>query len=267
AAYSAGFAPESFLGLDSFQLSGGDLLDRQKLRVNLTLTTPPFPPISQQLNEEQLASLLNVPFSVTLPISGPIRALGGNEAQQIAFYGWQYETSLSLDLSDVVTGFTTIHIEQIRSSRDWLDPASSGLGSVTYFDSNTPAGVPVDGAPDSVASLPIPLWQELNTTQGHILTLAAIDPGLGTAAGYYLDNSQPNGNDTGDGRSFGDHGFVITEPNGVITVSETVWIWPTGGGSAGSQAQNYNQQPLAVTTTGQSYAPLTRVFLPIINRP
>ena len=270
AAYSIAFEPESFLGFSSMQLLGqtADMLDRQKLRGSILVSPPPpFPPFSTSFNEEDVASQFGVPTTITLPITGPIRALGGSDSQQFAFYGWQVDTALAIDFSDVVTNLTTLHVEEVRISLDWLDPAGAGFGPATYFDSNTPGGVATDGNPDAIPALPVPAWQEIAAAQGSVVSLATIDPGQGTVAGFYRDDLTLSSGDTGDGRSFSEFGFVVTEPNGIVTATNSLYFWPGSSGTQGATVLSQMETPLSVTTNGQSYEPARAIYLPVIARP
>lgn len=275
--YTASFSPNEHLGFSNLTLNGQpvDVLDRQKLRVEVTLYLGPFPFSNTVYSEEDVADLLGVPLTVTLPVVGPVRAVGGGDLQKVAFYGSHFELAVNAPLTDVISNSVRIHFDEARVSLDWNDPAVTGMAPATYYNSVLAVGVPVDGTPDSVLSA-APDWYETAGAAGGLVTVLAVDPGNGLLSNYYKDNGMVDPADTGDGRSFGDSGLQIAAPNGnssigLVTIAQTSYILPGGSGNVGESYQARVQTPLLVETAEEVFGggpgPLSvYIYLPVVRR-
>lgn len=244
--YTAGFAPEQFLGLASLYLnnSPADLLDRQKIRGQASVLLFGQPISTTLFDEESILSLITQPVTITLPIVGPVRAVGGNETQGFAFYGSRADFSLALDLSDVdLAPFTVLHFDFIRVSLDWNDPAGSGLSPAVYDNSNG-VQVAIDGLPDNVPTTPSANWVQVSGAAGGLVTVGEIDPANGSLQNYYLDQATPDPNDKGDNRSYGDAGFRLDDPEGLIAVNQVLYVLPGSSGNVGQLYQNLAANPI-----------------------
>ena len=210
------------MGLADLRINGSsvDILDRQKIRVELLGGFIKF-------NEEGLASLN--PATLTLPITGPIRAATSEGALRAAFYRSRIDFDVKFDL----TSLGAIQPDFIRTSFDWISPTLSGIN--TYYDSNTPAGAAIDGVPDTISTTPPLDWFQINGGAagpgGLVMTFPQIDPRGGTVINYYKDNGAVDANDTGDQRSYGDSGLRINGPfvsPAIISFTLTTYILPPG---------------------------------------
>jgi hypothetical protein len=161
---------------------------------------------------------------------------------------------------------TAITIDQIRLSSDWLDPAASGMAPTTYYDDNTPAGVTIDGVPDSVPAMPAAAWKQVGGGQGSIVQVVDVTIGAGQVANYYRDDQALDPNDTGDGRSFGDAGFVVSDPGGQVSAETVTFFLGPELPNVGTTYYEYYANPLQVTATAQSYGVRYYVFLPLAAR-
>lgn len=262
--YTAGFETEQFVGLESLTLHGTDVdvLDRQKLRGQVTGYLGPVPIFTESFNEETVLDFVTVTMTVTLPITGPVRAVGGSEAQGFAFYGSRAQFGLSLDLSDVMSSGIRIHIDYVGVSLDLNDPAGNGMAPTRYYDGNG-TDVAVDGVPDAVPGT-VPPWAQIDGALGGWVTVGAVDPAGGTATQTYKDDDTVDPADTGDGQSFADTGVRIDDPNGVVTVTQTLFVLPAGAGNSGATYQQYANNPLVTDTAGQTYQPGFTVYLPTV---
>jgi hypothetical protein len=220
--YTAAFSPTRFLGLSDLFINGGtaDILDRQKIRVELFGGLIKF-------NEEGLISLN--PATLTLPITGPIRAATGEGALRAAFYRSRIDFDVQFDL----TVLGAIQPDFIRTSFDWISPTISGI--TTYYDSNTPTGVSIDGVTDAISTTPRFDWFQINGGAagpgGLVMTFPRLDARGGTALNYYKDNGTIDSADTGDQRSYGDSGLRINGPYStpaIISFTLTTYILPPG---------------------------------------
>jgi hypothetical protein len=262
--YTAAFSPTRFLGLADLYINGNgvDILDRQKIRVELLGGFIKF-------NEEGLLSLN--PATLTLPITGPIRAATGEGALRAAFYRSRIDFDVQFDLS----GLGAIQPDFIRTSFDWISPTSSGLK--TYYDNNTPAGVAIDGVPDAISTTPRLNWFQVNGEAagpgGLVMAFPRLDARGGTVLNYYRDNGALDANDTGDQRSFGDSGLRINGPYAapaIISFTLTTYVLPPGSSTnVGAGYFARAAQPLQIESTVQCYAPAgscLRIHLPLVTR-
>ena len=262
--YTLAFAPDDFLGIASLSLNTQpqNVLDRQKLRVEGRL----FGFLPVLITEESILELLDDPVALTLPITGPVRAIGGSSLQQAAFYSQQANLSVSFSLSDLPGDLT---VDKVRLSLDLADPQGSGLAPATYYDSNVTAGVPVDGQPDAVPTQPLAAWQQIDGAYGGFVSLLDVAVGSGQTGTYYLDDDTFDPNDTGDGRSYGDAGFFINNPGGLLQVQQQVYFL---SGQQGNQGNFFAQQaanPLQTSSSQQSppgapQPPGFDLFLPLL---
>lgn len=249
--YTLAFTPNDFLGIASLSLNNQpqDVLDRQKLRIEGSILIPPLPiPFPVIVTEESVLDFLDDPITLTLPITGPIRAIGGSDLQQAAFYGQQASLSVALSADDFPSEIT---VDKIRFSLDLNDPQSSGLAPVTYYDSNVAAGVPVDGQPDTVPEQPLADWQQIDGAFGGFVSLLDVAVGGGQPGTYYLDDNTFDADDTGDGRSYGDAGFFITNPGGQIQVQQQLYFLSGQQGNQGSLFAQRAANPLQANISWQ----------------
>jgi hypothetical protein len=122
--------------------------------------------------------------------------------------------------------FSGLTYSEVRASTDFSELAS---GSKFYNAFNS-GGIPVDGNQDSytntITAPPDGLnWFMLTGNSGTYLTLMNV-PLLGTSRTlYYKDNSATDVNDSGDKKSYGDNGLLISSPkaNDVLSISLTTY--------------------------------------------
>ncbi len=251
--YVIGLDPSVMAGTATLELNGSgvDVLDRMKIRAGVTCWIGIFP-ISMTLTEEDLADALQaVP-----EIDGAVRVGGGSTAAAIWFYRSAYATQLSVNAEGLeLDPCTSITIDYIRESSDWLDPSATGMAPATYYDDNTPGGVPVDGMPDTVPALPAVTWQQVSGGRGTVVTALDISFESGTISNYYLDKSALNGNDTGDKRSYGDAGFRVDDPAGMVQVDLATYVLDPLQPNQGALYKSYQAHPLEATAAAQAWQP------------
>jgi hypothetical protein len=254
--YVAGFAPAIHPGVDSLELNGSgvDALDRTKIRIRATCHLPsPFPSIPWTFTEETLPSQPGV----TPDIDGPVRVGGGTTASGSWSYYSIYQVRAVVDVASFQAPdpCTSIDINWIRMSNDWLDPASTGMAPAIYYDDNTLAGVMIDGNPDSVASAPTNTWKQISGAQGSAVQVADVTLAGGSIGNYYLDDQTMDAGDTGDQQSFGDAGFRVDSPSGQVAVGLTTYVLAPSQPNVGAIYHSYQNNPLEISTAGQSYEP------------
>jgi hypothetical protein len=261
--YTLGFSPTVHASVDSLELnsSGVDALDRTKIRLSVTCYTPL--PIPWTLTEEDLAGLV----SLTPEIDGPVRVGGGNTDSSSWFYHSLYDLSLVLNVADFEPPpfCQQIDINSFRLSNDWLDPALTVMAPATYYDSNTPGGVPIDGVSDIVLSTPAADWQQVSGGQGSTVQVADITLEGGVLSNYYKDDQTVDPADTGqDHQSFGDAGYRVEAPSGQTSITLLTFVLGPGQPNVGATYHEYYAHPLQVRAIVQGGE--HTVHLPLLFR-
>jgi len=263
--YVVGFSPAVHAAMDSMELngSGTDALDRGKIRIDATCYVYGFP-VPLTLTEEDLAGSLDY----TPDIDGPVRAGGGSADGSSWAYHSLYQSYFAMNIDDLAPPppCTTLTIEQVRLSSDWLDPTTTGMAPATYYDNNSGAGVAIDGAPDSVPPAPVTTWKQVSGGQGSIVQVVEVTVGAGQLANYYLDDQTVDPDDTGDGRSFGDAGFAVDDPAGQVCAETLTFFLDPDLPNMGLTYQSYYANPLEVVVAAQGYELHYYVYAPLVSR-
>ncbi len=260
--YTAAFTPDQFAGLADLMINGNnvDILDRQKVRAVGKVFG-----FTVEFNEEELIDYITP--TLTLPAVGPVRA-AANEGMQIAsFYGSRMELSFAMNTSEI--GIPFFQLDSVRTSLDWLPPGISGIN--TYYDSNLPSGVPIDGSADSVPATPALDWYQVNGDTsgpgGVVFAFPIVEASGGSFSNYYKDDSALDPDDTGDQRSYGDAGLTVSDPGERIEIALVAYILPPGmSENAGSTYFSWAETPLLATVTAQFLPPTAEIYLPIVIR-
>lgn len=249
--YTLGFFPE-YLGGNRLELNGSgiDVLDRSKFR----LKVPGQAPITEddlELDEPQPKIL-----------DGRVRAIAGyqelGQGIMTIAYRSQFYDLVTLDFS-----WSPVPFEWARASADFNQNMMGGI----YYDANTPAGVPVDGTPDVVATTPASLWQQISAATGSVMHAADVSPMQGTVSTYYKDSATVDPTDTGDRKSYGEMGITVTNPIKYVYLNVTHYILPPNQPNVGATYYAFFTHPLEVQASEQLHpASLKRVFLPMIVR-
>jgi hypothetical protein len=251
--YIMGFAPQDHFGVASLDLNGSgvDALDRNKIRLNVTCWVDPIPwPVFEgTITEEDL------PVSDPTPaIDGPVRLGGGNTDSSTWAYHSLYHLRAAVDLASLELPCTSLDVNWLRVSSDWLDPTTTGMAPATYYDSNTPGGVPVDGIPDVVPETPPTGWNQTSGALGSTVQVIDVLPGGGSLSNYYKDDQTPDPDDTGeDQQSFGDAGFRVDAPSDQIAFEILTFVLDPAQPNIGATFRSYDTHPLEVTAAAQSY--------------
>ncbi len=257
-------------GVDYLSLFGGpDILDRTKVRVRFHIG-----PIQGALNED--SDLFNPPPPVTPLIDGAVRAILQRGSATLLAYKSFLETRTPISLAGLPA---LVVIDEVRVSTDLADTAVAGM----YYNENAPAGVTIDGVPDVVPPTPFTQpWRQVSLASGTVVSLtmllsmlplfgsdglrALLDVG-GEPAHYYKDDSTIDPNDTGDQRSFGDSGVVVTAPTArSFTVISSQYIVAGQPGNQGAAFLAAFNNPLLVTPQLQRRTWPQAVYLPIVRR-
>jgi hypothetical protein len=185
------------LRLHAGHATGVDILDRHK---NL------FAPGNCGRSEDTFSSGEG---AFVINKSGPVRAIrtyvGANSGPYVE------RQHIFYDRREDITTFLRVH--SIPGVMDFFDysPAAAGM---TYRNSLNPAGVRIDGVPDT----PTPgafTWEQVSGRQGgmSIVDSFVTDTPL-TVGSYYLDDGSPGGGAetqcTGDGAAYGSSGLQVT---------------------------------------------------------
>ncbi|HSH05852.1 MAG TPA: hypothetical protein VLL52_25265 [Anaerolineae bacterium] len=265
--YTLELSPTSFIGLANLRINGqaSDILDRQKIRGQGQVFVLGFPGPVVDFNEETILELVGTEVTTTLPLVGPIRGIGGNETQSVAFYGNEILINVALPVEPVpVTGGTFV-FNWIETAFDWRDPAVSGMAPMVYYDSNTVAGVSVDGVADGVVSEPLPTWWEISGAQGGVAVLAETSIETGVMTHHYVDNGVFDEDDTGDGYAFGEVGVRVDEPEGVLLLNQRLLVAPAGLGSIGEDYGAWVAAGWETVVVEEVYeSGFSEVYLPLV---
>jgi hypothetical protein len=223
--YTMGFAATHF-GFDYLALNGSgvDILDRTKMRIELILGGP--------LTEETIG-----PVTIDLTRSGPVRVIIGGGA----FVGYRSLLTIAGSYPNPSPGFTT-------GARLSMDFAATVVTS-TFYNANTPAGVPVDGSPDLVAIAPLSPWWQVSGDTGTLVQITDASGTGGTQINYYKDDASLDPDDTGDGRSYGDTGIEISSLGDTVAYRSAMFVLPAGMPNVGATYAEYTANPLLVATT------------------
>jgi len=250
--YIIGYAPANHLGLDSLQLNGyaGDVLDQSKFRLNGECLQEGYWEYFEVY--EDSAEVID---SWSPPvIRGPVRVGGGS----LDDYSWAY-ASMFEDRSTFAAGeedpedCEDIRYTLLRASEDWLNPAASGMAPMGYFDSNTPAGVMIDGLYDSIPSTPFSPWRQVSGAKGSVVQVMDIDAGAASVTNYYKDLNEEDPTDTGDKLSFGDAGFRVLNPADPVLMSTAHYVLHPFEVNVGATYRENFTNPLQAAATAQDY--------------
>jgi len=249
--YTAAFSPSAFVGLSDLTIHGNDvdILDRQKIRLRSSIIT---------LDEEDLTAFLTP--TVSIPVVGPVRGVTNGGDFNVSIYGARLEALVTFD-----TSLSPLPIEEIRTSLDLNDPA---LTSITnYYDSNGTAAT-IDGTDDTVTASPVLNWYQASGVPGGlVVAFPAVNAGGGTVTNYYKDNGAIDPSDTGDLRSYGDTGLLVSNPGSSVDLSLVAYVLPLG--TLDNVGEDYFQRisnPLSATTAIQFFGS-NQLYLPVILRP
>jgi hypothetical protein len=226
--YKLGFFRQ-YLGGDRLELNGSgiNVLDRSKFR----LKTPGQDPYTEETLE------LDEPQPKIL--DGRVRAIAGYQelGQGILTiaYRSQFYDRVTVDFS-----WSPVPFEWARASADFNQNMMGG----TYYDANTPSGVPVDGVPDAIAATPASLWQQISAATGTVIHAADVSGMQGTVSTYYRDNATVDAADTGDKKSYGEMGVTVTNPIKYVDLKVTHYILPSNQPDVGATYYAYFTHPL-----------------------
>ncbi len=183
--------------------------------------------------------------------SGPVRAIrsymGANSGPHTQRQHLFYERREDLQ--------TVVRVHSLPGPILFLDYSPAAAGMVYRNDVN-PAGVTIDGVPDSVTPGPF-TWETVDGVQGGLTMLALVDtdiPGL-TYTSTYDDDASPGGQCTGDAFAYGASGLVLSSlPSTDVAAGGTnhlvltrITYYEAPGTTDGPGRHLHQQNPLVVT--------------------
>lgn len=249
--YTAAFSPSAFVGLSDLTIHGNDvdILDRQKIRIRSGFIT---------VNEEGLTAILTP--TVSIPVVGPVRGVANGGAFNVSIYGARLEALVTFE-----TSLSPLPIDEIRTSLDLNDPALTGI--TNFFDSNGTTAT-INGTPDAVPASPVFDWyQASGTSGGLVVAFPDVAAGGGTVTNYYKDNGATDQGDTGDLRSYGDTGLLVSDPGSSVALSLVTYVLPSGTlDNVGADYFQRTNNPLSATTATQFFGS-NQLYLPVMLKP
>ncbi len=261
--YELGF-PTTYEGMEYLAINGSgvDILDRTKLRVVLDLGTLGVTTMTEQnLINPQIAFVKDGPVRVILQqavqrtvVPGSVEA---NLSNTYLAYDSLFQTTSETDFD--LGGLATL--SRVRTSVDLHSVVS---GAATFYNANTPLGVPINGSPDAVAETPFSNWTQVSHPSGRLIQVTDPTSAGGTPQNFYRDNSNPESHDdTGDNPgSYGDSGILIEGGvNQIFSTRNSFFILPPPDGGPDNVGDTYEEYFFDPLTTSLDFPP---VFLPII---
>ena len=253
--YAIGWADDQ-TGLDYLSMFGGaNVLDRTKIRLTYRIGAG----ASQVITEEGNAL---IPITdVELIKDGPVRIIVNRGSALTLGYQSLLRTVIKIDLSTI----PLLTIENVRSSTDLTSTVTG-----TYFDQNTVAGATIDGVADSVAETPFTqAWRQVSLSSGTMIQVTDLSGLGGFPRHYYKDDATVDAQDTGDGKSFGDSGFLIVNPSGkIFTFDSNLYFLSGAQQNRGSEYFSLYDNPIVVTATvqGEPAVEKAATFIPFAKK-
>jgi hypothetical protein len=178
----------------------------------------------------------------------------------MTYFPYSIQISSELNLSAI-----PLPVLLIRQSLDFNENA---IGMV-YYNMNVPAGVTIDGTPDAVPLTPVLFapqvnWNHISGSQGTVVVLFRFTPlGSTTFGHYYKDDDVFDPDDTGDGKSFGDNGFLITNlQTGAGTTPLEIngfFLAPNLPSTLGEDLAQLQESPPSLELEVQTYSAVTSI--------
>lgn len=257
--YSATVNFSQTLGLTGLTLNGHgvDILDQSHVSIKGVVGPCPFCIPIQYCEDDLLTLITNTgSLSDTVPPGEyAVRFVDGvASGDGSAIYPASLRLgSGTLDLSAIAAGLPSgVTLQELRLSLDLLNPIANGYAPARYYNSNTAAaGVPIDGAPDSVPTT-LASWSQVDGAFGTLVQLGQVQVAGTSAFQYYLDNASASATDChGDDGAYGENGARVAPFSGMITVTQQLYIAPPLGQAAGATYQSYAANPLQTAGTTQ----------------
>ncbi len=212
----------NFPGLETLELfgSGVDILDRTKLRARIyaevapRLGPIPLPTVvfRAEYTEESPEVIQNAPDFGLRPVKqGPVRIVLETDGSGFA-YPDQVQLFAAFGRLDVppIPPEVEQYLKRLelhaRVTMDFTVQATVGR----YADGNRPAGVPIDGRPESIPERPISDWRQIDTPYGGIVLVVGRPAAMRELRNYYNDSGRDEPPGTGDSKAYGENG-VFTE--------------------------------------------------------
>lgn len=252
---------DGYFGIKRLSLygDGADLVDRIKLRGMLSAAG-----FEVKVDEETIngaLALVGADLAFDPVIFGPVRVVLGKNG------GFAYANRFALfggfgALENLPGGAADFDLKDGRLSLDF----SPAAAPATYTDPNNPAGVPIDGQPDSVPDAPLPAWRQIDFTAGRLVVLSNTVAADTKARGYYRDDVTAAEGDTGDKQSWGEHGVTAPDLQSLVATgfAREAVVLPAGRNVMSDQLAKNLAAPLEAEVTSQGGAP---TFTPAATSP
>jgi hypothetical protein len=196
--------------------SGANFLDRIKLRFQLNAFSIPItfnennfnlqPPIRVQDGRTRIIRELRERITV-LTTSIDFSIL-------IRYYGYSTVLGTALNLTSLPS---TVRVTQLRQSVDF----AANVTGAKWYNQNVTTGINLTGATgnlnatqSAVVAEPNLNWYMMSSGHGSFVNIFSLPANLGTTRRFYFHDAASGSNDgtddTGDNRSYGDSGFLVS---------------------------------------------------------
>ena len=235
---------------------GSDILDRQKVRITLHTIIGDIP-----VNETLLEAFIpEIKYK-----DGRVRVL--REAiWEISYFGYNFDFELLLKYypysneSGGISGRVKAE-DQVKLIRQSFDLSAEAIG-MTFYNPYNHAGYTVDGTPDpynNTLDEGVVNWFMFTGIQGTYALLFEISSLGDERTVYYKDDSSEDANDTGDKKSYGDSGVLITGTAMAGNISfayNSFFLGPNQEFEIGEKlAQNF-ESPLELNINPSGFVPV-----------
>jgi len=246
-----------FFGFLAFpEVSNLDILDRQKIRVGITLGGFPL-----TLTEEGFE------FVKIDRVQGPVRIIKQlqlfifEDILTIPFQFFAYSADVGGNFNiPAELSIPGLAITQISQTFDLSEMA---LG-MNFFSNKNPTAISIDGLPDpdttlintELDTLPGINWLQVTGDQGTLLNLVEISAIGEERTLSYIDDNANDSSDTGDQMHYGDAGIQVTgdDIEGDFPLGlKSFFLEPNQPSSVGAQLAEFEKNPLTVQSSIEDF--------------
>ena len=239
------------------EVSNLDILDRQKIRVGITLGGFPLPPLTEEGFEFVKIDRVEGPVRINKRLE--LSILGDTLAIPFQFFAYSADVGGNFNIPAELP-IMGIAITQISQTFD-LSVMASGMN---FFSNKNPTAISIDGLPDpdttlintEIDTLPGINWLQVTGDQGTLLNLVEISAIGEERTLSYIDDNAKDSSDTGDQMHYGDAGIQVTgdDIEGDFPLGlKSFFLEPNQPSSVGAQLAEFEKNPLTVQSSIEDF--------------